>query len=64
MLDELLTISTWSLIEIQPHIAEKVNDFDLNISIGGRFKLLENFSENLLECGEILASGTDVRDIS
>lgn len=23
VIDELLTISTWSLIEIQPHIAEK-----------------------------------------
>jgi hypothetical protein len=63
VLDELLTISTWSLIEIQPHIAEKLNDFDLNMSIGGRFKLLENFSENLLYMPEILGHH-DVSDVS
>ena len=53
VLDELLTVSTWSLIEIQPHIAEKLNDFDLSMRIGGRFKLLENFSENLMYVPEL-----------
>jgi hypothetical protein len=47
VLDELLTISIWSLMELQPHIAEKM-DSDLTMRIGGRFKLIENFSENLL----------------
>jgi hypothetical protein len=48
VIDDLLTVSTWSVLEIQPHIAEKLNDFDLNMSIGGRFKLLENYSENMM----------------
>lgn len=53
VLDELLTISTWSLIEIQSQIADKLNDFDLSMRIGGRFKLVENFSENLMYLPEI-----------
>ncbi len=53
VLDELLTISTWSMIEIQPQVAEKMNDFDLSMRIGGRFKLIENFSENLLYLPEL-----------
>lgn len=53
VLDELLTISTWSLIEIQPQVAERLNDFDLSMRIGGRFKLLENFSENLMYLPEL-----------
>ena len=63
MLDELLTISTWSLIEISPHIAEKMNEFDLNMSIGGRFKLLENYSENLMYMPELVGHH-DINDIS
>jgi len=42
-------------MEIQSHIAEKMNDFDLNMSIGGRYKLLENFSESLLNFPEVLS---------
>lgn len=64
MIDELLTVSTWSVIEIQPHIAEKMNDFDLNMSIGGRYKLLENFSENLMYMPEVMGHQADIRDIS
>ena len=30
-----------------------MNDFDLNMRIGGRFKLLENFSENLMYLPEL-----------
>jgi hypothetical protein len=41
------------MIEIQPQIAEKINDFDLSMRIGGRFKLLENFSENLMYVPEL-----------
>jgi hypothetical protein len=40
-------------MEIQPHIAEKSGHYDLSMSIGGRFKLLENYSENLLFMPEI-----------
>jgi hypothetical protein len=46
VLDELLTVSTWTLIEIEG--SNKVNDFDLSMRIGGRFKLIENFSLSLL----------------
>jgi hypothetical protein len=41
------------MIEIQQQIAEKINDFDLSMRIGGRFKLLENFSENLMYVPEL-----------
>lgn len=30
-----------------------MNDFDLSMRIGGRFKLLENFSENLMYLPEL-----------
>jgi hypothetical protein len=53
-----LTISTWSLIEIQPQVAEKLNDFDLSMRIGGRFKLLENYSENLMYLPELADHST------
>jgi len=63
MIDELLTISQWSLMEILPHIAEKMSDFDLNMSIGGRFKLLENFSESLMFIKDVIGDN-DISDIS
>lgn len=47
VIDELGVISSWSVMEIQPHMASKIGDFDFNLSIGGRFKLLENFVVNL-----------------
>lgn len=50
VLDELLTISVWSLLEIQHKMMQ---DFDLSMRIGGRFKLLENFSENLMYLPEL-----------
>jgi len=46
-MDELGVISSWSVMEIQQHVADKIGDFDLNLSIGGRFKLLENYTVNL-----------------
>ncbi len=48
VLDELLTVSTWSLIEVS-----QKEDFDLSLRIGGRFKLLENFNENLMYLPEL-----------
>lgn len=62
VMDELLTISTWSMIELQSHIADKLNDFDLNMSVGGKFKLLENFSISLMDLPEVM--GKDIADIS
>jgi hypothetical protein len=59
-IDELLTVSTWSVLEIQAHIAEKMNDFDLNMSIGGRFKLLQNYSESLMSFPEVLPADMDL----
>ncbi len=46
-MDELGVVSSWSVMEIQEHVANKIGDFDLNLSIGGRFKLLENYTVNL-----------------
>jgi len=31
-----------------------MNDFDLNMTLGGRFKLLQNYSENLMNFSEVL----------
>lgn len=59
-----MTISTWSVIEIQQHIAEKMNDFDLNMKVGGRYKLLGNYSENLLLIPEVFSTSGDLSDIS
>jgi len=33
-------------------VADRVNDFELNMSIGGRWKLLETYSENLIDIPE------------
>ena len=32
-----------------------MNDYDLNMSIGGRFKLLENYNEQLIGYTEVLS---------
>lgn len=46
-MDELGVISSWSVMEIQQYQANKISDFDMHLSIGGRFKLLENYTINL-----------------
>lgn len=46
-MDELGVISSWSVMEIQQHLASKLGDFDMHLTIGGRFKLLENYTVNL-----------------
>ena len=46
-MDELGVISSWSVMEIQEYQASKISDFDMHLSIGGRFKLLENYTINL-----------------
>ena len=53
-MDELLNITTWSVIEVQSHLAEKMSEFDLNTIIGGRFKLLQNYQESLMEHSEVV----------
>lgn len=63
MIDELLTLSTWSVIEIQSNV-KSVNEFDLSMSINGKYKLLENYSENLLYMPEVVGPHGNVHDIS
>ena len=63
VIDELLTLSTWSLIEIQSNV-KGVNEFDLSMSIGGKYKLLENYSENLMMMKEVVGSHSSMHDIS
>lgn len=45
-MDELGIISSWSVMEIQKHVVNKIGDSDLNLCIGGRFKLLNNYTVN------------------
>lgn len=52
-LDELGVVSSWSVMEIQQHVSDKIGDFDLNLTIGGRFKLLENYTINLMFVSDI-----------
>lgn len=63
VIDELLTLSTWTLMEIQSS-SKGVNEFDLSMSIGSRYKLLENFSENLMMMKEIFSKQSSSQDIS
>ncbi len=63
VIDELLTLSTWSLMEIQSN-AKGVNEFDLSMSIGSRYKLLENFQENLMMMKEVMGQNSSATDIS
>ena len=62
-MDELGVVSNWSVMEIQAHLADKIGDFDLNLNIGGRFKLLENFSSNLMFMPDIFTAD-GVHDIA
>ena len=41
-------------MEIQAHLADKIGDFDLHLNVGGRFKLLENFSESMMFKAEVV----------
>ena len=63
-MDELGVVSSWSVMEISTHLADKMGDYDLNLNIGGRFKLLENFSENLMFMPEVMDAQDEFRDIS
>lgn len=52
-MDELGVVSSWSVMEIPAHHADRISDFDLNLNIGGRFKLLENYQENLMFSSDV-----------
>jgi glucose-6-phosphate 1-dehydrogenase len=62
-MDELGVVSSWSVIEIPPHIADKVGATDLNLNIGGKYKLLENFQENLMFLPEVFNNVDGFNDI-
>ena len=51
-------------MEIESHLADKIGDFDLHLNMGGRFKLLENFSENLMFMEEIFENLDGFNDIN
>ena len=63
-MDELGVVSSWSVMELQPHLADKIGDFDLNLNIGGRYKLLENFSENLMFLPEVFSNPDGFADVA
>mmetsp|Transcript_21645 Transcript_21645/g.33307 ORF Transcript_21645/g.33307 Transcript_21645/m.33307 type:complete len:92 (+) Transcript_21645:1805-2080(+) len=45
VMDEMGIVSAWSIIEVASHIG---TDYDLNMNLGGKFKLSMIFSDNLL----------------
>jgi hypothetical protein len=46
VLDEQGVVSVWSIMEMQGHI---ITDYDLNMSLGGKFKMQMNYFDNLIE---------------
>ena len=64
VMDELGVVSLWSVMEIQAHLADKLGDFDMHLNMGGRFKLLQNFSENLMFMPEIFENPDGLNDIT
>jgi len=63
-MDELGVVSSWSVIELSQYISDKVGISDLNLNIGGRYKLLENFSENLMFLPEVFSNPDGYADIA
>jgi len=47
LLDAAGVVSMWSVLEMEEHVAEKMTDFELSMSLGSRFKLIENFHQDL-----------------
>jgi hypothetical protein len=45
-------------------LADKLGDFDMHLNMGGRFKLLQNFSENLMFMPEIFENPDGFNDIT
>lgn len=44
MLDDQGIVSTWSIIELSDHA---ITDYELNMNLGGRYKMVKNYSDNL-----------------
>lgn len=51
VLDQAGIVSMWSVVEMDDHIAEKMQDFELNMSVGCHYKMIENFNQDLTESG-------------
>jgi hypothetical protein len=51
VLDEQGVVSVWSIMELQGHL---VTDYDLNMSLGGKFKMVLNYSDNLFEYENVM----------
>lgn len=63
-MDELGVVSSWTVMELQSHIADRIGDFDLNLNIGGKFKLIQNFSENLMFIPEVFENADGYSDVT
>lgn len=46
-LDQAGVVSMWSVLEMEDHVAEKMAEFELNMSVGSRFKMIQNFNQDL-----------------
>jgi hypothetical protein len=51
VLDELGVISTWSVIEMADHA---ITDYELNLNLGGKFKMVMNYSDNLTRFSNVV----------
>jgi len=60
VLDEIGMVSVWSINEIAGHIAL---DHDLNINLGGKFKLNLNYSDNLFDYENVI-NKEDMTDLT
>jgi hypothetical protein len=50
-LDELGVVSVWSIMEMQGH---HITDYDLNMSLGGKLKMVMNYHDNLFEYENVI----------
>jgi hypothetical protein len=44
-------VSVWSIMEMQGHL---ITDYDLNMSLGGKFKMVMNYHDNLFEYENVI----------
>lgn len=44
-------VSVWSVLEVN---ALMPNEFDLNINLGGKFKMSLVYTDNLFECSSVI----------
>lgn len=44
-------ISVWNISEVASHL---ITDYDLNISLGGKFKMAMNYTDNLMQYSHVI----------